>query len=162
MMNWLYTKLDLKRTYFSGFIPIKKTPLENVPKENITREHRLYQADWLMRVYKFPLEEVKSTLNYADNLDLEKDPKIILTEQNADFYPIDVNEASYDELIHVPGIGIQSARRLIHLRKNKVKISKLRELKNIGVVLKRAMPYLKISGSIQTTILDFGENYAAH
>ena len=156
MTNWLYNKLDLKRAYFSGFVPIKKTPLEMLPKENILREHRLYQTDWLMRVYNFSFDEVKTTLNEDDNFDLQSDPKITLAQQNLDMYPLDINSASHDELIHIPGVGIQSAKKIIYLRKNKTKITKLRELKNIGVVLKRAIPYLTINGSKQTTLLNFG------
>ncbi len=155
-IDTLYKKYDLKRAYFSGFIPIKKTPLENKKRENIKREHRLYQSDWLLRVYKFSKNELKSTLNEDNNLDINRDPKITLARLNSDLYPMDINSATFDELIHIPGVGVQSAKRLMYLRKNRSKIEKVRDLKNIGVVLKRAIPYISIDRGRQTTLANFG------
>jgi putative DNA modification/repair radical SAM protein len=153
MVNWEYENIKLKRAYFSAFNPIKETPLENKNKTPYEREHRLYNVDFMMRKYEIKLWEFKNIL-VEDNLP-KGDPKIHLARQYFD-RPIDINTASKEELIRVPGIGPQSADRILSIRESNTIIEKREQLKNIGVVLKRAEPFIKINGRSQTTLFNFG------
>jgi predicted DNA-binding helix-hairpin-helix protein len=155
MSLWLYDKMLLNRAYYSAFAPIKATPLEEIPATPVIREHRLYQADWLLRVYDFKFSELELALNDDDNIPLTKDPKLLIAKADPDRYPIEINEASYQDLLHIPGIGPISARRIISLRKNRVAIERFDQLKNIGVVLKRARPYIAVAHKRQTQLDNF-------
>ena len=137
----LYDEFKLRRAYFSGFSPVTYTPFENKAACPLMREHRLYQADFLMRLYGFKFTEL--TFDNG-NLSLEKDPKEIWAEQHPELFPLELNKASYDELVRIPGIGIKSARRIIEARRQ----SSLNEekLKNMRVMLKRAHKYVLVSG----------------
>jgi putative DNA modification/repair radical SAM protein len=152
MSHWLYEKMKLNRAYYSAFHPIKGTLLEGVEPTPVIREHRLYQADWLLRKYDFTFPEIELALNEEDNIPLAKDPKLLIAKANPDRFPLEVNEASYQDLLHVPGVGPISARRIINLRKNKVVIEDFQQLANIGVVLKRARPYLMVARKRQTQL----------
>lgn len=148
----LYDKFNLRRGYFSAFSPIKQTPLENKKPVPLKRETRLYNVDWLLRIYKFNVKEI--IYNNSGNLDLNKDPKTVVAEHEfKEKYPLDVNKAEFKELIRVPGVGIQSAKRIMTARKAKEKISKWEQLSRIGVVKKRAEPFLKVDGFVQKTLL---------
>ena len=150
-----YKKIDLRRAYFSSFIPIEGTPLSAKKAAPLEREHRLYQTDWLLRIYHYKLNDLKEVINEEGNLP-RGDPKIHLA---ADYFkdrgPIDPNIASYKDLLRVPGIGPISAKRIINIRAQKISFKRRQDLKSVGVILKRADPYLKINGNSQTTIQKF-------
>lgn len=150
--NWLYEKMDLKRCYFSPFESVKDTPLESHEEPHPKRSPRLYQADYLLNSYGFHLDEL--VFDDEGNLNLEKDPKYTSAMANHEQFPVEVNEASFKDLLRVPGIGKISARRIIHSRKTGKCFVKLEELKNIGVVIKRAEPFIKLNKNYQST-LDF-------
>ncbi|MFX1274959.1 MAG: helix-hairpin-helix domain-containing protein [Promethearchaeota archaeon] len=154
-IDWQYRTIDLRRAYFSSFIPIEGTPLANKKAESLEREHRLYQSDWLLRIYHYKLSDIKDVLTDEGNLP-KGDPKIHL----ARYYfkergLVDPNDASYNQLLRIPGIGPISAKRIINLRTKKIKIKSREDLKTVGVVLKRADPFLKINGRNQTIINNF-------
>ncbi len=127
---YLYRKLKLKRIYYSGFVPFKGTPLENVEEESILRVRRLYEADFLLRDYGI----LPSQLHYdvRGNLFLDKDVKEAFATKNFYLFPVNINKADLELLIKVPGIGKKTARRIIRLR-NEAKITSLDKLKKIGV-----------------------------
>ncbi|ADQ06588.1 helix-hairpin-helix motif protein [Caldicellulosiruptor hydrothermalis 108] len=139
----LYKKFKLKRVYYSAYTPVNHDPrILKVESPPLLREHRLYQADWLIRVYNFSADELFNGKD--ENLDLEVDPKVMWALRNLDKFPIEINKASYEELIRVPGIGIKSARRII---KNRVFHSlDFEDLKKMGVVLKRAKYFITCNG----------------
>ncbi|KUK01028.1 MAG: putative DNA-binding protein [Methanobacteriaceae archaeon 41_258] len=141
-ISWLYDKLDIKRTYFSSFQALEGTPLENKPEPDPRRSIRLYQADALLKSYNFKLGEFE--FNDGGFLDLEMDPKYVAALKS-DIFPLDINTATYDELIRVPGIGPISAKRIISKRR-KSRINSLDELKGIGAWVKRAEKFLYIDG----------------
>jgi len=154
-IDWGYKEIDLRRAYFSSFIPIEGTPLAGKQAASLAREHRLYQSDWLLRIYHYNLKDLKEVLTEEGNLP-EGDPKIHLArEYFKDRGPVDPNQASYKDLLRVPGIGPISAKRIINLRAKKFLFKRRQDLKSIGVVLKRADPYLSINGQKQTTLPDF-------
>ena len=159
-IDWQYQKMDLRRAYFSSFIPIKGTPLGNRNATPLEREHRLYQSDWLLRIYHYKMNDLENILTEDNNLP-KGDPKLHIARHYFKSHNlIDPNEASYRELLRVPGIGPISAKRIINLQAKKYKIKRRGQLKAIGVVLKRADPFLKINGINQTSINDFFENKA--
>lgn len=139
----LHQKYNLKRVYFSAFVPISDTPLENVPPTPLLREHRLYQADWLIHFYGFKAKEF--IYDEKGNLSLEKDPKLIWAEKNEHLFPIEINSADYYQLLRIPGIGPVSAKRIIEYRQ-KNKIRNLQELKSLGAVIKRAAKFILLDG----------------
>jgi predicted DNA-binding helix-hairpin-helix protein len=115
MVNWEYENIKLKRAYFSAFTPVKNTPLEKKPKVELLREHRLYNIDFMMRKYYIPLSEFKEIMN--EDMLPKIDPKIALARNYFDS-GVDVNEVGWNELIRVPGIGQQSAHRIIEMQKS--------------------------------------------
>lgn len=153
---WEYSNVNLHRGYFSAFSPIPGTSLENIPETPLSREHRLYQADWLFRVYKIPSIEILSIIDDSGNLPMG-DPKLFLAREFIN-RPIDVNKASYQELLRVPGVGPIAAIRIINLQKAHIKITDRKQLQNIGVVLKRADPWLIIGNSNQTILEKYISN----
>ena len=154
-IDWGYREIDLRRAYFSSFIPIEGTPLANKQAASLAREHRLYQSDWLLRIYHYKLKDLKEILTEEGNLP-EGDPKIHLARHYfKDRGRVDPNQASYQELIRVPGIGPISAKRIINLRSQKFVFRCRQDLKSVGVVLKRADPYLLINGQNQTILHNF-------
>lgn len=155
MSLWLYDKMLLNRAYYSAFSPIEGTPLEKEPATPVIREHRLYQADWLLRIYDFKFSELELAFNDQGNIPLTKDPKLLIAKADPDKFPLEINEASFEDLLHIPGIGPISARRLIRLRKNGITIEDFHQLKNIGVVLKRARPFIVVARKRQTQLDNF-------
>ncbi|MHA1684629.1 MAG: putative DNA modification/repair radical SAM protein [Promethearchaeota archaeon] len=142
--SW-YSHFGLKRVYYSAFSPISGTPLQDHSATPRMREHRLYQADWLFRVYKFPLKDILP--GKGENLSLGVDPKLgYAIHHYPEHFPLDINESSYRELLRVPGIGPKSARRIVSFRKNGRKIVKESTLRSLGVVMARARPFLIING----------------
>jgi len=145
----LYQGLNLRRAYFSAFNPIPDTPLENHLPTPLAREHRLYQADWLMRFYGFKMNEL--ILDTESNLSLEYDPKQAWAMAHPDFFPIEVNTAPYELLLRVPGIGPISAQRIVKIRRF-MTITDLQQLSRFGVITKRAAPQLLLKGRLLATV----------
>jgi len=136
----MYGKYGLKRVFYSAYLPAVEDAL--LPaldvKPPLLREHRLYQADWLMRQYGFRAEEILSP--EAPNFNPYLDPKCNWAVNHLQEFPVDVNAAALEDLLRVPGIGPTSARRIVTARRNGQ--LGLAELKRIGVVLKRAQYFL--------------------
>ena len=132
-----YNDYNLKRVYYSGYIPIN-TENSLLPqigsKPPLIRENRLYQTDWLLRFYDFQLDEILNKNH--QKLDLEIDPKLSWALRNPQFFPININRADYKEIIRIPGVGRQSAFKIIQARK----FGKLHEyqLKKMGIAYNRA------------------------
>lgn len=143
----LYREIGLKRVYFSAFRPISGSPLEELRPAPPVREHRLYQVDWLLRVYGFSAAEVEMALGQGGNLSFAKDPKLVIARKQPWLFPLDVNRASYDELLRVPGIGPVSARRMIEARRDH-SISSLGQLRKMRVATKRALPFIWFQGML--------------
>jgi predicted DNA-binding helix-hairpin-helix protein len=140
----LYKQFYMKRVYFSAYIPLMTSPLlpavgTTVP---LTREHRLYQADWLMRFYGFDAGEILDASH--PNLDLELDPKISWALRHPEFFPMEINRASPEEILRIPGIGTISAGRIV--RQRRVAALTYDDLKRMGVVLKRAKYFITVGG----------------
>ena len=140
---YLYKNLGLKRIYYSGFIPVINTPLENLPACNKKREVRLYQADILIRKYGFKSSEIPYDEN--GNLVLEKDPKLLWAEKNPSFFPLEINKADFEELLRVPGIGFKSAKKIIEIRKEN-KINSPSQIKRLKIRLNIACRFLLFNG----------------
>jgi predicted DNA-binding helix-hairpin-helix protein len=140
----LYRVFKMKRVYFSAYIPISNSPLlpSVFTAPPLSREHRLYQADWLLRFYGFTAEEILDDAN--PYFDAELDPKISWALRNIDKFPIEVNKASMDEILRIPGIGTVSALRIV--RQRKIATVTYEDLKKMGVVLKRAKYFLTCMG----------------
>jgi predicted DNA-binding helix-hairpin-helix protein len=139
----LYRENDLRRAYYSAFQPVPGTPLENQPPTPPLREHRLYQSDWLLRKYGFQFPEL--IFDETGNLPLSADPKTVWAQAHPDRYPMEVNRASREELLRIPGIGPESAARIVKLRRES-KFHSLSDLSKIGAVADRACPYILLNG----------------
>ncbi|MCX7661754.1 MAG: radical SAM protein, partial [Candidatus Omnitrophica bacterium] len=126
----LYQEFSLHRVYYSGFIPVKDTPLENKPACSPLRELRLYQADFLLRNYGFKAEEL--IFNNEGNLFLDIDPKLAWARAHPENFPLEINRATKEQLLRVPGIGRTSVQRILSLRRRK-KIWRWEELRSLGV-----------------------------
>ena len=142
-VNDLYASYNLKRAYFSAFSPVYDTPLENVAPAPKIRENRLYQSDFLMRFYDFRFKDF--IFDGTGNLDTQLDPKLMYAVRNPQLFPVEVNRASYEQLLRVPGIGPKSARKILELRRQ-YRIKSPLELKNMGISLKRSVKFITISG----------------
>lgn len=146
----LYNKFNLKRVYFSAYIPVGNHPV--LPKDispPLLREHRLYQADWLLRFYGFSASEILSEKN--PTLDPLLDPKSNWAMNNLHLFPIEINTASYEMLLRTPGIGVISARRIIAARKSTA--LDFEALKKLRVVLKRAAYFITCKGKYMYPVL---------
>lgn len=139
----LYKEIGLRRVYFSAFTPIQDTPLDHLPPTPLIRQHRLYQADWLIRFYGFKLDEIP--LTPQGNLIQEVDPKWAWALAHPEWFPLEVNSASYEELIRVPGIGPLSASRIVKGR-SEMSFREPEALRRLGVILKKALPFLLLVG----------------
>lgn len=147
----LYKKYSLKRVFYSAYIPVVDNPL--LPskidyKPPLLREHRLYQADWLLRFYGFNANELLDEKNQSFNPLI--DPKCNWAINNMDLFPVDINKASFEMLLRVPGIGVKSARRIVIARKSRS--LDFTALKKIGVVLKRAQYFITCSGKLNINL----------
>jgi len=149
-VDWLYKKMDIKRSYFSTFEPMKHTPLEFREDPSPKRSPRLYQADFLLNSYGFSMDEL--VFDEEDNLKLDADPKYYSALFHKELFPVEINDAHYQELLRVPGIGKISAARIIQNRKLGNCFEKLEDLKNIGVVTSRAEPFIKLNRKYQSTL----------
>ena len=139
----LYEHFGLARVYYSAFQPVADTPLSYKPPVSTWREHRLYQADFLLRQYKFSFEEL--VFNEEGNFPLSLDPKILWANNHPEFFPVEVNSAPWEALIRVPGIGITSARRIMKLRRE-ITFRDPKELSKLGVLINRALPFILMDG----------------
>ena len=139
----LYKNFDLKRVYYSAYVPVNKSGiLANADAVPMIREHRLYQADWLLRFYDFKAGEILDEKNpFIDPL---LDPKANWAIQNWHLFPMEINRASYKDLLRIPGIGVTSAKRIVMARK--YSIIKYEHLKKLGVVIKRAKYFITVNG----------------
>lgn len=142
----LYKKYRLKRVFFSAYIPVVENALlpSKESKPPLLREHRLYQADWLLRFYGFRANEILDSDHQSFNPYI--DPKCNWGLNHMEFFPIEVNRASYEELLRVPGIGVRSAQRIIVARRTGP--LHFDGLKKLGVVLKRAQYFITCCGKI--------------
>ena len=140
----LYQKYDLKRVFYSAFVPVNQDiNLPSLPGgPPLLREHRLYQADWLMRFYGFQAGELRS--EERPNFNVLLDPKCDWALRHLELFPVEVNRADYYTLLRVPGMGVKSAQRIVAARKNGP--LDFDALKKIGVVLKRAIYFITCSG----------------
>ncbi|BBF41532.1 biotin synthase related domain containing protein [Lachnospiraceae bacterium KM106-2] len=142
----LYDKFQLKRVFYSGYIPINEDralpSLEQKPP--MLREHRLYQADWLLRFYGFDANELLS--KERPNFNVLLDPKCDWAIRNLDQFPIEINKAPYQILLRIPGIGVKSAQRIVKARR--MATLDFSDLKKIGVVLKRALYFITCKGKM--------------
>ena len=139
----LYEDYKLKRVFYSGFVPVIKSKYtEKIKKVPMLREHRLYQADWLMRFYKFKSNEILNEKNPF--FDLTLDPKAFWAVQNVANFPIEINRASYEELLRVPGFGPTYAMRIINARKF-ANLS-FDDLTSLKISLKKAKNFILVNG----------------
>lgn len=139
----LYKNYDLKRVFYSAYIPVNKDkvlPMLKTPP--LVRENRLYQADWLLRFYGFRVKDLLDEDN--PNFNILMDPKANWALRHLNEFPKEINTVSYYDLLKVPGIGIKSAKRIIACRKN-FKIT-FNDLKKMGVVIKRAKYFITCNG----------------
>lgn len=140
LVSSLYSQNKLKRVYYSGFIPVnaydKRLPALSGPP--VVREHRLYQADWLFRFYRFSMDEILDDAH--PDLDLEIDPKLSYALRHPEMFPVDVNKADFEMILRIPGVGPKSANMIIVARKyGRITTEKL---KKMGVVMKRAQYFI--------------------
>jgi len=144
MSHFFYKKFHLRRVYYSGYVPVSndnRLPAIGTPVPMI-RENRLYQADWLMRNYHFSVDEIITPQDPL--LDLQIDPKLSWALRNMHLFPLDINKADYLQIMRVPGIGVQSAKKICEARKfNKLDMD---ILKKIGIALNRAKYFITTPG----------------
>lgn len=140
----LYNAYNLKRVYYSAYIPVIKNNklLPDITNPPTVREHRLYQADWLLRFYGFNANELLNEKN--DTFDLNFDPKTDWALKNIHEFPVEINRAPYETLLRVPGIGVISAKRIVKTRK--VHSLTFEDIKKLGIVLKRAQYFITCKG----------------
>ncbi|MCX7553395.1 putative DNA modification/repair radical SAM protein [Marinicella sp. S1101] len=143
--NQLYNNFKMRRVYYSAFSPIpdasQALPLIAPP---LMREHRLYQADWLLRFYGFEVDEITPLNSTSDGmLDLHIDPKLSWAINHREFFPINLNKASLEHILRIPGIGAMSARRIINMRR----YSRIRliDLQKMRVAIKKVKPFIETS-----------------
>lgn len=146
----LYDKALLKRVYYSAYIPVNDN--KNLPsiitKPPLLREHRLYQADWLLRFYDFSYDEIVS--DEFPNLDEQLDPKTSWALRNLSYFPMEINTVSKDELLRIPGMGVRSVFKILKARK--YKSLNFDDLKKLGISLKRAKYFIRCKGKYQREI----------
>jgi len=139
----LYKSYGLKRVYYSAYVPISNNPkLPALNSPPLLREHRLYQADWLLRFYGFSAKELLNENN--PNFDIHLDPKTDWALKNIEKFPIEINKAYTSDLMRIPGIGVRSVRKIASARR--VHSLDFPDLKKLGVVLKRAQYFITCKG----------------
>lgn len=142
----LYEDYSLKRVFYSAFVPVVKSEFtKDIKKAPLLREHRLYQADWLLRFYGFKSSDLLNEKN--KNFDLRIDPKTDWAINNISKFPMEINKASFYDLIKIPGIGITSARKIVNARKYR----KLEywHLKALNISVKKARNFITVNGKYQ-------------
>ena len=146
----LYGQYRLKRVFYSAYVPVvENTLLPSLDtKPPLLREHRLYQADWLLRFYGFRAEEL---LDEAQpDFDPRLDPKCCWAMRHPEFFPVEANRADYETLLRVPGVGVVSAKRILVARRTGPLHAE--DLRRLGVVMKRAQYFLTCSGRLATPL----------
>jgi len=141
--EFLLNNFHLSRIYYMTFSPVEGTPFENLPAENPMRGHRLYQASFLMRDYGFTFEDL--FFNEKGHLSLESDPKQSWAETNLRGNPLEINKASKEELLRIPGIGPKRVELIANYRK-KQKINSESDLKNLGIPIEKVSEFLLLDG----------------
>lgn len=141
-----YKNFDLKRVYYSGYVPISfdtRMPVIGT-QPPLLRENRLYQTDWLMRFYGFDVKELLNVKN--PHLDVDIDPKLSWALRNMEQFPVDINTADYRMILRVPGIGVTSAKKIVVARK----FGRLRsdQLKTLGIAYNRARHFIRCADSV--------------
>lgn len=139
----LYREVGLRRAYYSGFNPIDDTPLEEATPTPPVREHRLYQADFMLRQYGFRAEELP--FDRDGNLPHDRDPKLAWAEQHPEAFPIEINRASQALLLRVPGIGPAGAATIVNARRE-ARLQSLAELEKLGIRSQQAAPFILLNG----------------
>ena len=142
----LYGRMGLKRVYYSAYVPVNDNPTLPAPNAAppLLREHRLYQADWLLRFYGFRADEIVDEGH--PNLEERLDPKSAWALRHMDLFPVDPNRAEYETLLRVPGIGVTSARRILTARRTR-RLDR-DNLRRLGVTMKRAQHFLRFDGRL--------------
>jgi predicted DNA-binding helix-hairpin-helix protein len=149
----LYRELHLAHVYYSAFQPVENTPLENHAPTPLIREHRLSQTDFLLRRYGFTFDEL--IFDTRGNLPTTADPKTVWAIHHPEFFPVEVNRASREELLRVPGLGPVSVRRILQQRRAQ-KFRTIEQLARIGADEKRAAPFILLDGRAPAHQLAFG------
>ncbi len=150
--TFLYQKFNLKRVYFSGYVPVlehSNLPVLGTPVPMV-RENRLYQTDWLMRFYEFGPQEIVN--DAYPNLDLEIDPKLAWALRNRGDFPVDVNKADYHMILRIPGVGVKSAKKMVAARR--FGPLNMEKLKKLGIAMNRAKYFITCGNTGQTNFLD--------
>jgi len=138
----LYDRLNLKRIYFSAYqngLGDESIDRQTRPVDVLTREHRLYQVDFLMRKYGFAESDI--CFDKTGNLSLETDPKEVWAKQHPEYFPVDVNKASKYELLRVPGLGLITVERILEQRKT-VRVKRIEDIGRSTIRLRKANEYL--------------------
>ncbi len=148
--DWLMKNVRIKRAYYSAFFPIRDTPMENKAAVNPMREHRLYQASFLLRDYGFDLEDMPFIQD--GNLPLATDPKLAWAQQNLKEKPLEINKADRRELLRIPGIGPKGADAILRERRSS-KLRDLAGLRKLGIVTTRIAPFVLLDGKRADTQL---------
>lgn len=139
----LHREIGLARVYYSPFSPVPDTPLEDLPPTPPLRAQRLYQAEGLLRIYGFRLEELP--FDEGGNLPLAEDPKLAWARRALADQPVELNRASYEELVRVPGIGPKTARAILRARREG-RLARPEGLAALGVSVSRAAPFITLNG----------------
>jgi putative DNA modification/repair radical SAM protein len=151
----MYDKALLKRVYYSAYIPVNDD--KNLPiianKPPLLREHRLYQADWLLRFYDFTYDEIVT--DEKPNLDERFDPKVIWALNNLHLFPVEINTADKEQLIRIPGVGIRGAHKILKARRYK-KLD-FEDLKKLKISIKRAKYFVVCKGKYQKEVPMYSE-----
>ncbi len=150
LVESLFHRVGLARTYFEAFDPVPGTPLENHPPTNPLRQHRLYQASYLIRDYGFDFEEISFTRDGF--LPIDCDPKLAYAQTALAEAPVEINRADREVLLRVPGIGPKGAASILKTRKYQI-FRELGDLRKIGVLSERAAPYITLDGQRPPTQL---------
>ena len=143
LTQYLHGKLSLSRVYFSPFKPVRDTPFENLPPENLLRQVRLYQAAFLLRDYGYSLEDFQ--YSSSGQLPLDADPKLAWAREHLAENPLDINTADRIQLLRIPGIGPVSAKRILTSR-HQHPIKEPGALRALGIPLERTLPFILIDG----------------
>ncbi|MCS7261283.1 MAG: radical SAM protein [Anaerolineae bacterium] len=139
----LYREVGLARAYYSAFNPVPGTPLDHLPPTPVRREQRLYQADWLLRLYGFSVEELPFDRDGA--LPIEVDPKLAWAHAHLAHHPVELNRCSRQQLLRVPGIGPRTADTILEARRHG-RLRDLSDLRALGVSINRAAPFILLDG----------------
>jgi predicted DNA-binding helix-hairpin-helix protein len=143
-MESLNRQAHLARGYFSGFSPTRGTPFEDLPACNPWRQHRLYQASFLLRDYGFGVEDMP--FQAGGDLPLEADPKLAWARQNLDHTPLEINRVGREQLLRIPGVGPKGAAAILQARRSG-RLHSLEDLKRLGIVATRAAPFILLDGA---------------